>query len=592
MLTIRHLEKKYKENERVLKDISCDFEEGKIYVIKGVSGCGKTTLLNCIGGLDNQYKGEIHHDKPGVSYIFQQSLLISGLTALENIKLVYPNVSDEEINNWAKLFGVYEYLNRQPSQLSGGERQRIAVLRSIIGNPSLILADEPTASLDDATSRNIADLIAGLKKVDRIIIIVTHEDYFDDYADEILFLNYGQLEGKNTENDKAKEKCLGWLQDNDKANAKGKAWLEIKFFLKRNGNKLTPFGLLPVALIFLAIMLLSAIQKNLPSEMIKKYSLRFPMDTVEIRKNLISDFSAAELSEMDIYEYFRLDDNGVVAYGLLPEKYSAFMQEGMIEYGHFPEKENEVLVSPQAAVILGLPVEVGQTISFMGESFIVSGFTGDIENDEELVGYRRNEIYLRSDYRQNAIFIPYETISKMGDPSESVYAVYEVIWHGFSKSSEKQKRLETLNNGNTAFSAYYWNIEKVETKVKIYLYYLAGVAVVLMLGSSVFIVALIRAQLFARKRELGYLQVFGVTKKRLRRMLEREYLIRLAIALFYALSGYILVSLVGFVFTKSVYLPGIIYPVALISILAVLYMIMVFFSVSRYLKTDIVRLIH
>lgn len=592
MLTIRHLEKKYKENERVLKDISYDFEEGKIYVIKGVSGCGKTTLLNCIGGLDNQYKGEIHNDKPGVSYIFQQSLLISGLTALENIKLVYPNVSDEEINNWAKLFGVYEYLNRQPTQLSGGERQRIAVLRSIIGNPSLILADEPTASLDDATSRNIADLIAGLKKVDRIIIIVTHEDYFDDYADELLFLNYGQLEGKNTENDKAKAKCLGWLQDNDKANAKGKAWLEIKFFLKRNGNKLTPFGLLPVALIFLAIMLLSAIQKNLPSEMIKKYSLRFPMDTVEIRKNLISDFSVAELSEMDIYEYFRLDDNGVVAYGLLPEKYSAFMQEGMIEYGHFPEKENEVLVSPQAAVILGLPVEVGQTISFMGESFIVSGFTGDIENDEELVGYRRNEIYLRSDYRQNAIFIPYETISKMGDPSESVYAVYEVIWHGFSKSSEKQKRLETLNNGNTAFSAYYWNIEKVETKVKIYLYYLAGVAVVLMLGSSVFIVALIRAQLFARKRELGYLQVFGVTKKRLRRMLEREYLIRLAIALFYALSGYILVSLVGFVFTKSFYLPGIIYPVALISILAVLYMIMVFFSVSRYLKTDIARLIH
>ena len=345
-------------------------------------------------------------------------------------------------------------------------------------------------------------------------------------------------------------------------------------------------------LVFLAIMLLSAVQKNLSYEMTREYNLKYPMDMVEIRKDLTGSFSPAELSEMDIYEYYHFRDGVVCAYGLLPEEYSVFKQEGMIEKGSFPREADEILVSPQAAATLGLSYELGQTVSFMGRVFRVSGFTGDIDIDEELLNCRRNEIYLRSDYEQNSVFIPYETISQMGEPSEPMYGVYEVVWHGFSESKQKQERLERLNGGNTEFGSYYIDIEKVGRRVKIYLYYLAGVAVVLMLGCSVFIGALLRSQLFWRRRELGYLQVFGVTKKRLMRMLGREYLIRLAAAFFYAAITYILLALGVLAFSGRLYLPGLLYPASLISTLALLYLCVVRFSVSRYLKTDIAALIH
>lgn len=196
----------------VLRGVSHTFESGKMYVIKGVSGSGKSTLLNIIGGLDHDFEGEITADENQTGwrtgYVFQNSLLLSGVTIADNLLMIKKDYN--KIQTLAEQLNVDGLLTKYPEQISGGERQRISVLRMLLGEPEVILMDEPTASLDAANSEKIAELAAGLKyrtaagskyktreekdtSGGRIVIIATHEHYFDCLADEIMFLDYGRI---------------------------------------------------------------------------------------------------------------------------------------------------------------------------------------------------------------------------------------------------------------------------------------------------------------------------------------------------------------------------------------------------------------
>lgn len=202
MLFLDHIEKSY--DRTVLQNITCGFYEGRLYVIKGVSGSGKSTLLNIIGGLERSDGGNILLDERDVTrkgilreqsaYIFQQSLLLSGITIMDNLLLIRND--SRYIRALAERFHVQELLEKLPTQLSGGERQRISIIRALLQEPAILLADEPTASLDEENSMNIAEVLAGLRKSGKTIIVATHEPYFDELADEILYLNYGTLESK------------------------------------------------------------------------------------------------------------------------------------------------------------------------------------------------------------------------------------------------------------------------------------------------------------------------------------------------------------------------------------------------------------
>ena len=181
----------------VIKDLSYTFESGKLYVIKGVSGSGKTTLLNMIGGIDTDFTGSITPDTDEPlsairSYVFQSSLLLSRVTILENLFLIKADY--DEITRLCELFGITPLLDKYPEQISGGERQRVAIVRALLLSPKLFLADEPTASLDGTNSVQIAKTIAGLKDFGQIVIVATHEPYFDSYADEIIHLKDGKID--------------------------------------------------------------------------------------------------------------------------------------------------------------------------------------------------------------------------------------------------------------------------------------------------------------------------------------------------------------------------------------------------------------
>ncbi len=217
-IKIKNLTKKYEKNKsiKVLNDISFNFEPGKTYSIMGPSGSGKSTLLNLLSLIDNPTTGsiEISGDKiksnnkvendliraKKIGIIYQDKNLLSDFTALENVYLPNLLVSKEKqksvdlAKKLIKNIGMSSRINHFPNELSGGENQRIAIARALINNPEIILADEPTGSLDTDNAKLIFKILFNLKKKNRIIIFATHNRYFANMADCKIMMNDGNIQ--------------------------------------------------------------------------------------------------------------------------------------------------------------------------------------------------------------------------------------------------------------------------------------------------------------------------------------------------------------------------------------------------------------
>ncbi|NWF76902.1 MAG: ABC transporter ATP-binding protein [Nitrospirae bacterium] len=202
---------KYYGNNRVLKGINLEVEKAEFISIMGSSGSGKSTLLNLIGGMDKPEKGSIFvngseisaytdeqltlYRRKKVGFIFQFFNLLPNISVVENIQMPLLLNGDENIK---KVYEIIERVglkgkeNVYPYQLSGGEQQRVAIARALIHNPEIILADEPTGSLDSETGIMIMELITQLaKETGKTIILVTHESYIAEYAKRIIRIKDG-----------------------------------------------------------------------------------------------------------------------------------------------------------------------------------------------------------------------------------------------------------------------------------------------------------------------------------------------------------------------------------------------------------------
>ena len=206
-LKLNNLSKKYQKNKslKVLNNINFKFVSGKIYSIIGPSGSGKSTLLNLLSLIDIPSSGFIEYNKEridvnssiknddlrskNIGIIYQDKNLLPDFTAIENVTL--PNLlisnnkskSRELAKKLIKKFDLNSRLNHYPSELSGGENQRIAIARALINEPNIILADEPTGSLDFENAKQIFKILFNLKNKNRIIIFATHNRYFANMAD-------------------------------------------------------------------------------------------------------------------------------------------------------------------------------------------------------------------------------------------------------------------------------------------------------------------------------------------------------------------------------------------------------------------------
>ena len=220
-LELNNISKTFETSKKlkVIKNLSYNFKKGKIYSLMGPSGSGKSTLLNLISLIDKPSNGSIKFNEHLINYdkkeqndqfrakrigiVYQQNNLLPDFTSLENIYLASLSINNDKdlaiskAKQLLKKIGLSNRADHYPSQLSGGEAQRIAIARAIINDPEIILADEPTGSLDMRTAKVIFNLLKDQKRSDRLIIFATHNRFFGNKADCLLEILNGNIKSTN-----------------------------------------------------------------------------------------------------------------------------------------------------------------------------------------------------------------------------------------------------------------------------------------------------------------------------------------------------------------------------------------------------------
>ena len=222
ILKVEQIQKYYGNQDNLTKaidNISFDVEEGEFIGIMGASGSGKTTLLNCISTIDTVSSGHIYLENEDITeikeqeiarfrrenlgFIFQDFNLLDTLTVEENIALILTinkiseNEIDAKILEIARKLGIEEILQKYPYQVSGGQKQRCAACRAIVNHPKIILADEPTGSLDSKAARQLLEMMEDMNQaLHATILMVTHDPFSASYCKKILFLKDGKIFNK------------------------------------------------------------------------------------------------------------------------------------------------------------------------------------------------------------------------------------------------------------------------------------------------------------------------------------------------------------------------------------------------------------
>lgn len=285
MLEIKNITKDYKTGDDIvhaLRGVTITFRDSELVAVLGHSGCGKTTLLNIIGGLDHATEGDLlingrstkqykarewdTYRNHSVGFIFQSYNLIPHQSVLSNVELALTlsGISKSERHRRAKealeKVGLGDQLNKRPNQMSGGQMQRVAIARALVNDPEILLADEPTGALDSETSIQIMELIKEIAK-DRLVIMVTHNpDLANDYATRIVRLVDGQVksdsapynaENHNSDDNSHKKYSAGKKSSMSFGTALSLSWNNL--LTKKGRTILTSFagsiGIIGIALI-------------------------------------------------------------------------------------------------------------------------------------------------------------------------------------------------------------------------------------------------------------------------------------------------------------------------------------------------------
>ena len=349
MLQLKEIVKEYGSGENVveaLRGVSLSFRESEFVAVLGHSGCGKTTLLNIIGGLDHYTSGDLiingvstkeYRDRDwdayrnhSIGFIFQSYNLIPHQTVLSNVELALTisGISKSERRKRAKealeKVGLGDQLHKKPNQMSGGQMQRVAIARALINDPDILLADEPTGALDSETSLQVMELLKDIAK-DRLVIMVTHNpELAEKYATRIVKIKDGQITGDSNPFDgeiskkekKKKEKAVKQKEKTKKKRVSMSFGTAVSLSLnnlltKKGRTILTAFagsiGIIGIALILSLATGINEYIDNVQEETLSSYPLeimRENTDTsgmIEALMNNQKEYESREFRDDTVY---------------------------------------------------------------------------------------------------------------------------------------------------------------------------------------------------------------------------------------------------------------------------------------------------
>ncbi|MCR5601205.1 MAG: ABC transporter ATP-binding protein/permease [Ruminococcus sp.] len=351
MLQLKDIVKKYGTGENIvnaLNGVSVTFRENEFVAILGHSGCGKTTLLNIIGGLDHYTSGDLvingvstkeYKDRDwdayrnhSIGFIFQSYNLIPHQTVLSNVELALTisGVSKAERRKRAKealeKVGLGDQLHKKPNQMSGGQMQRVAIARALINNPDILLADEPTGALDSETSIQVMELLKEIAK-DKLVIMVTHNpELADQYATRIIKIKDGKLTG---DSDPYKS---GGSKDKSSENKKKRVSMSFgtavslslnNLLTKKGRTLLTAFagsiGIIGIALILSLATGINEYIDNIQEETLSSYPLEIMRENTDT-----SGMMEALMQNQKEYESREFRDDTVYANTQVYDMFNSF----------------------------------------------------------------------------------------------------------------------------------------------------------------------------------------------------------------------------------------------------------------------------
>lgn len=600
MIQLQNITKKF--DREVLKNVTLQFKEGNIYVLKGISGSGKTTLLNILSVLDTHYDGKYLFDNIDVkkanknkrkmvmnqvSYVFQKSLLFKHLTVKEN--LLFIKNDESKILDYAKIFQVTDLLNKKVESLSGGEKQRIALIRALLLESKLLLLDEPTSSLDPKNSLLFAQTLKKLNIEDKIIIIATHKNIYDELANVILRIDYGQItvQKESLRNQNSKK-------DNTIPKTSPKTYKMDFLFVKRRKKIRIFLGILTLVLFFVIFSGVSII-KNIRSEYIKDQANVHPLHVIEVLdKDTVSNFTDVIQKQ---YENYQIEENGYKAYILLDKEDSLWLDDTILVAGEYPSNENEIIVNEEFAGIYFENLKndeiIGKSIVVKDQNFIIAGIIHHAEYDNAV--YQKIPFYRDIESNEEnsikpAIFIPYKKMQEIGTIKEQDSAIITI-------SKQLAVELYEQNDSNPNYHGSYLNLvwtnelSQGYSNLLSYTWIGFGILFVILFFIFIFVMNKITTELSYRKREFGYMQLFRVSKKRILRIYLIDYLLEIVISFILATILYFIATIwIQAKYQMSFYLP--IWIWIIIATIATLYFyFLIKIPVYHYLKKDIIALI-
>lgn len=407
MIEIKSLNKKYTETE-VLKNINYTFLEGKVYFVVGPSGCGKTTLLNILGGVDLDYDGLVLYDFEDikeytpkekesfytnkVSYISQFPVLFQDISVQNNLELI--SFVNKKTTNKIGSFLKSIKLNKEAKKLSVGEKQRVCINRAINQNASVILADEPTASLDKEYKKEVMDELINACK-NKILIVVTHDlDLAKVYADEILEIKKGRIKSikiKKQENIKSKE---NFNKNISLFNArKFASWL-----YKSEKKKINLYNyslVIGIVLVAFTNMLSTGMMGYFKNQLLRQESTNFleykyeyskvsQEDLNNISSEVGSKYFDIYYGEKDIFTNITIDDVTIdlPSFGLINYEINSVYPSDLISI-KVSDEYNDILTKKLRIEVLGLDF-----VSYVKEfspSILIRYFNNDLEKEIEFI---------------------------------------------------------------------------------------------------------------------------------------------------------------------------------------------------------------